>query len=175
MANIARCLNQVTDDHAVIGVVSAADTLDDGYIVVADELTADSENVYTATKPAAITDGNLAIVVGDKVYEDANGNRILINDPTQIDYKAGRAVRAYRPEMGMRFAVDQNAIDSGTVGNVAVGKYLIPKASSYLMDVADDLTGGSVFAFKVEKVSTFSVGIETVANVIVRVVKAEMA
>lgn len=156
MANVAFLKDVYGDNHEIIYVkVPASTTLDDGNLVVADTLStvSDEGDVYTATQATANTADNLAIIVGEEYYQDDEGNRINITDPTKIDYSAGQIVRAIRPSVGRKFAISNDALASGSV---TVGQYVIPTANSYELTPAASIPADVKFALKVEFAGTIS-------------------
>jgi len=172
MANLVIPVGQYFDTDNVISVkVPAGQTLSDGAILVASVLdTATGNDVYAATVPAAVTDDYLCMVVGDEFYEDSQGNRLGVSDPTQITYKAGNIVRAYRLVKSRRFKISDGAI----TGTPVIGQFLIPTAASTTLTAAATV-GTAKYAFMVEKlaVNVSYAGLTPVTGVIARLVVAE--
>jgi hypothetical protein len=169
MANLAYAKDRMGDNEKIISVKSAADTLDDGYLVVAETLstTYGESDVYVCTKPAAATDGSLAMIIGENFYEDTLGNRPDVDDPTKITYTSGDVVRAVRPHVDMRFALSDSCIDGTTV----LGQYIIPTASAYTWDESATIPNDTCLVAKVEYKGTIStIGGVAVSGIIARVV-----
>ena len=151
MANLAYLRESSNiSNYKIINVVGTAE-LDDGNVVVASTLSTTSlqDDVYTAAQPAAATDGNLAIIIGEEFYQDSDGNRINITDPTKITYPTGTIVRAVRPEIDMGFKISNTAI----TGTAVLGQYLIPTATSYEFTASSTIPSNNKLALKVERVS----------------------
>lgn len=151
MANLVLKRDNYGDDYELIYVKGSA-TLDDGNLVVATTLSTDSfeEGVYTATQATANTASSLAMIVAEEYYEDANGNRINITDPTDITYRSGTIIRAIRPAVGRRFAISNSAVGSGTP---AVGQFLVPTANDFEFTAATTLADDINFALRVEAIN----------------------
>lgn len=162
------------DGENIDFVKVGTDTLQNGYLVVADEIVGTYLDgyggLYNPTKPAAITDANLAVVCAEEYYEDELGNRIDIDDPTVIQFTTGKRIRVLRPALNKKYFATNGLIS----GNLAVGAYVIPTASSYGFTIAEDLIDNPKLAFKIEEINvkdTF-VGLQAQTGVRLRCVRA---
>ena len=173
MANVVIPLDEYRDSFNIVSVkVPASTTYDDGSICVATTLsTVTGEgDTYASTVTTAVDTDHLVMVVGDEYYEDSNGNRINITDPTEITYRAGSVVRAYSLRRRARFAMS-----SGTyTGTPVVGEFLIPTANAQTWAAAAAI-GTAKYALQVEAINqniTYT-GLNAVTGVIARVVTGD--
>jgi len=174
MAGIFRPYDVMQDYENIDFVQVATDTLQNGYVVKADALVGTYLDgygaLYVPVKPVAITDTNIAIVCAEEYYQDVNGNRVDINDPTLLTFATGARIRILRPALNKKYFVSNDLV----TGTPAVGSYLVPTASSYGFTVAATLVGVPTVAFKIEQINvgdTF-VGLAAVMGMRVRVTRA---
>jgi hypothetical protein len=174
MAGIFKTYDVMQDYENIDFILVGSDDLENGYLVIADALSGTYLNgfgsVYTPAKPSAITNANIAIVCAEEYYQDAEGNRINITDPTVLTFTEGQRIRVLRPALNKKYFASASLY----TGVAVVGKYLIPTAASYGFTVADDLTGNPKVALKIEEINvkdTF-VGLAAVTGIRVRCVRA---
>jgi hypothetical protein len=170
MAGIFRTYDVMQDYQNIDFVKVGADTLQNGYVVVADTVVGtylDGQGaLYNPVKPSAITVANVGIVCAEEYYEDELGNRISISDPTVLSFTTGKRVRILRPSLNKTYFCSNDLI----TGTPVVGSYLIPTADDYGWTVAADLTGNPTVALKIEEINvkdTF-VGLAAVTGVRLR-------
>lgn len=173
-SGIFRPYDVMNDFENIDMIQVGTDTLQNGYLVVADTLVGTfldgNGALYNPVMPAAITATNLAIVCAEEYYQDALGNRIDVSDPTQLTLITGQRARVLRPAVNKKYFVSNGLI----TGTPAVGSYLIPTAGAYGWTVAATLVGVPTVALKIEQINvgdTF-VGLAAVLGVRVRCTRA---
>jgi len=174
MAGIFKPYDVMQDYENIDFIQVATDTLQNGYAVVADALVGTYLDgygaIYTPGKPTSATPTNIAIVCAEEYYQDANGNRIDINDPTLLTFTTGQRIRIIRPAMNKKYFMSNDLI----TGTPVVGQYVIPTASAYGWTVATTLTSTDTVALKIEEINVndYFVGLASVSGVRLRVTRA---
>jgi hypothetical protein len=175
MAGVFHAYDVAQDYNNIDFVKVGTDTLQNGYAVVATTLAGSYNDgfgdIYNPTKPAAITDTDIAIVDAEDYYQDELGNRIDIDDPTVITFKTGARVRVFRPVLHKKYFASNDTY----TGTAAVGSYLIPTANSYGWTVASDLTDNPKVAFLIEAINVkdYFVGLQALTGVRLRCVRQQ--
>lgn len=180
MAGIFREYDLNTQYENIDFVQVATDTLQNGYIVVANDLVGSYNDgfgdVYTPVEPTDVSNTDLAIVCSPEYYQDAYGNRVNIDDPTKITFATGQRIRVLRPTLNKKYFIS-NGLVSGTV---AKGKYVYSAAtstgsvSSYTWTVGTTIPASATIAFYVEAdtVNDTFVGLTPVTGARIRCVRS---
>jgi len=174
MANICYAMHEEISEQLVEAVkVPTGATLVAGNVLLAETLATGSTTVYEGAQVTAVTQAPV-IIVDQKFEQLADGRRPDgSNMVTGIQFRAGEVVHAIRFSKHMKYEIATDVLD--TTIAPAVGKFIIPKANSYQMIVADAL-GTATVGLKIEALETIAVGGNVTggfsASVIARVVLA---
>nr|WP_156736247.1 hypothetical protein [Mycobacterium sp. E3298] len=143
----------------ILSVKSAADELQNGYVVFAHALSSGEREVFDAIKPATatITTDEVLLIASPEITYNAGET---ISDFTNAAGKVARAIPLKNDDI---VTITDNVISGAAV----VGKFLIPQNASYQLVVANDLSGGTRFAGEVIEKTT----IYGLAATVIRVIK----
>ena len=168
MANLVIPMDKYFDTKNTISVRGTA-TLDDGNIVRANSLATGELDVYNGEQITALTQDSMAMVVGYEFYQDTLGNRPNVSDPTQITYPAGTDVLAYRPEVGSRWFISDDAVATGTP---VVNQFIVADANTYTLEAVASLAGTETLGFVVERINYNGSyrGLNPIQGIVVRTV-----
>lgn len=174
MAGIFRTLDVMQDAHNIDFIQVGATNLQNGYLVVADTTVgtyvSGNGDLYNPAFPTANTDANLAIVCAEEYYQDADGHRINVNDPTKLIFTSGQRVRVIRPVVNKKYWMSNDLI----TGTPVAGQYLIPTANAGGWTFSATIPANVKFALKIEELNvadTF-VGLGAITGTRVRCVRA---
>lgn len=135
-----------------------------GQVVYCEDLDAtipDNFEIYAATKPITTNFGskNLAVVLNGGFETIADGRRPNGQpDDTKYTYQAGDIATVVFIDRHLSFSISADSIDANTIGDIAVGKYLIPLNNSNSLAVASSVPDTITTALKVVGVRSLPVG-----------------
>jgi len=135
-----------------------------GQVVYCEELDSTITNnfeVYLATKPVTsnFASKNLAIVLNGGFETMSDGRRPEGQpDFTQYSYAEGEIATVAFIDRHLRFSISGDSIDSDTIGDIAIGKYLIPLDDSNSLAVATSVPDAITTALKVVAIRNMPVG-----------------
>jgi hypothetical protein len=138
--------------------IKAAVEFENGFVFTAEDLASGEREIFTPVQFVTAT------ITTNSLYLHASPEVTYLAGQTITDYSLaiGDVGRGILLRKGDIITVTNNML----TGTIAVGKYLIPANASYKLAIANDLTGGTVFAAKVIETTTIYGQAATVFEVI---------
>lgn len=178
MAGIFRLYDLPVQDLENIDEIKVGtDSLSAGMVVIAKDVVGTyldgAGALYNPVKNTTGAEPDLAIVVPEDYYHDAQGNRLDIDDPTVKVFTTGDRIRIVRPALNKKYFVSSDLV----TGTPAVGGYLIPSVGAYGWTYAASIPTTApipTVALYIEQINvkdTF-VGLSAVTGLRVRCVRA---
>lgn len=176
--NFARTYDVAQDYENLVTAKVGTDDLESGFLVVAKNLAgafnSKDRNVYEVEQPTGTEDGDYAIIMPEEYYEDEQGNRINIANPTAIVYRQDQRVRALRPIMNKKYFFSAGLVTTASTASAVVGNYLVPTADDYKWTAVASAGATDKLVLRIEEtgVKDSWIGLEAPAGLRVRVVRS---
>lgn len=176
--NFARTYDVAQDYENIITAKVGTDELESGFLVVAKDLagTFNSKDraVYEVSQATGTDDGDYAIIMPEEYYEDEQGNRIDISNPTAIVYRTNQRVRALRPAMNKKYFFTSGLVTTASATAAVKGAYLVPTANDFKWTAVASAGVTDKVVLRIEEVGVKDtwIGLEAPTGLRVRVVRA---